>query len=78
MAEAAEELAAGREAASLLSAGKERLLAGGFAAVDYLELRDAETLAPLERVGQRPGRLLAAARLGSTRLIDNIAVPVLA
>jgi pantoate--beta-alanine ligase len=78
MAEAAEELASGREATPLLSAGKERLLAGGFAAVDYLELRDAETLATLEGGGQRPGRLLAAARLGSTRLIDNIAVPVLA
>ena len=78
MAEAAEELAHGREATPMLSDGKERLLAGGFAAVDYLELRDAETLAPLEGVGQRPGRLLAAARLGSTRLIDNIAVPVLA
>jgi pantoate--beta-alanine ligase len=77
MVEAAEELASGREAASLLAAGKERLLAGGFAAVDYLELRDAESLAPLERVGEQPARLLAAVRLGSTRLIDNLGVPPL-
>jgi pantoate--beta-alanine ligase len=46
----------------------------GFRAVDYVELRDAETLAPLAELGTRPGRLLAAARIGSTRLIDNVAV----
>jgi pantoate--beta-alanine ligase len=41
--------------------------------VDYLELRDAE-LGPLR--ADRPGRLLIAARLGSTRLLDNIAIEV--
>jgi len=41
--------------------------------VDYLELRDAE-LGPLQ--ANRPGRLLVAARLGSTRLLDNIAIEV--
>jgi pantoate--beta-alanine ligase len=41
--------------------------------VDYLELRDAE-LGPLQ--ADRPGRLLVAARLGSTRLLDNIAIEV--
>jgi pantoate--beta-alanine ligase len=40
---------------------------------DYLELRDAERLAPMTRL-DRPARLLAAAQLGRTRLIDNIAV----
>ena len=70
----AADLRDGREAAPLLSAGVQRLLAGGFAAVDYLELRDADTLASLSRVGDRPARLLAAVRLGSTRLIDNLAV----
>jgi pantoate--beta-alanine ligase len=45
---------------------------GGFAP-DYLELRDAETLAPVVRL-ERPARLITAARLGRTRLIDNIAV----
>jgi pantoate--beta-alanine ligase len=39
--------------------------------LDYLELRDAE-LGPLS--AGRPGRLLIAARLGSTRLLDNIAI----
>ncbi|NJL07440.1 MAG: pantoate--beta-alanine ligase, partial [Methylacidiphilales bacterium] len=43
--------------------------------IDYFEARDAETLAPLKR-GQRHNiRLLAAARIGATRLIDNLAVP---
>lgn len=41
---------------------------------DYLALRDAETLGAFELVSGRPGRLLVAARLGTTRLIDNIAV----
>lgn len=67
-------LGRGAEAAPLLRQGTERLLAGGFAAVDYLELRDAEDLSPLPRLTDRPARLLAAARLGTTRLIDNVPV----
>jgi pantoate--beta-alanine ligase len=46
----------------------------GFASVDYLEVRDAETLTLLPRVGDRPARVFGAARLGKVRLIDNIAV----
>jgi pantoate--beta-alanine ligase len=57
--------------AAALARGVERLQAGGFA-VDYLELRGAADLAPLARLAG-PARLLAAARLGRTRLIDNIA-----
>jgi pantoate--beta-alanine ligase len=53
--------------------GKQALLEAGFAAVDYVAVRDAETLAPLEKL-ERPARLLAAATVGSTRLIDNMAV----
>lgn len=52
--------------------GIEALLAGGFAKVDYLEVRDAETLAPPRP--SRPARVLAAAWLGRTRLIDNVAL----
>lgn len=40
---------------------------------DYLALRDAETLGAFDLASGRPGRLLVAARLGTTRLIDNIA-----
>ncbi|QXX73802.1 pantoate--beta-alanine ligase [Methylovirgula sp. HY1] len=49
------------------------LEADGFV-LDYLEARHAETLAPVTQLGEGPVRLLAAARLGATRLIDNIAV----
>jgi pantoate--beta-alanine ligase len=52
--------------------GSTRLLQAGFDAVDYLALRDAETLdAPVEG---RARRVLAVARLGSVRLLDNMAV----
>src|SRR3954454_16749431 len=46
--------------------------AGGFA-VDYLELRDAADLAPVDRLNA-PFRLLVAGRLGRTRLIDNVPI----
>ena len=49
------------------------LLAGGFAKVDYVEVRDAESLEPWPGP-TRPGRVLAAAWLGKTRLIDNIEI----
>ncbi len=55
-----------------LQQGAAALGSGGFI-VDYLELRDAATLAPLARLAA-PARLLVAARLGRTRLIDNITV----
>lgn len=42
--------------------------------IDYVEARHAETLAPISARGDGPIRLLAAAWLGKTRLIDNIAV----
>jgi pantoate--beta-alanine ligase len=46
----------------------------GFRHVDYVELRDAETLGPYDPAAGRPGRVLAAAWLGRTRLIDNVPV----
>ena len=48
------------------------LRAAGFSAVDYAELRDELTLAPLDQLGSKPARLLVAARIGGTRLIDNL------
>lgn len=54
-----------------VEAGSAELGRAGFAKIDYLEVCDAETLAPLTRA-DRPGRVLAAAWLGRTRLIDNV------
>ena len=64
--------AAPDSATAILENGKTQLLEAGFR-IDYLELRDAGDLAPLDRL-DRPSRLLAAAHLGRTRLIDNIPV----
>jgi pantoate--beta-alanine ligase len=56
-----------------VAAGKRTLESAGFR-VDYLEVRDAGTLKAAEPGTQRPLRVLAAAWLGKTRLIDNIAI----
>ncbi len=69
---AAGRLRNGEDTGCLADAAAE-IAAAGFSAVDYVELRDAEDLAPMQRL-DRPARLLAAARLGPARLIDNIAV----
>ena len=50
------------------------LLAGGFSAVDYSEVRDAEGLGIVLKPGDKPARLFVAARIGGTRLIDNKAL----
>jgi pantoate--beta-alanine ligase len=71
--EAAQAIGRGEPIADQLAAAERSLLGAGFDAVDYLTLRDAETLAPVQDV-KRPARLLAAARLGRTRLIDNVPV----
>jgi len=73
LGEAAAALQGGAEAAPTLAAAVDKLARAGFDPVDYVELRDAETLAPLDRL-DRPARLLAAARIGTTRLIDNLPV----
>jgi pantoate--beta-alanine ligase len=65
---------AGDEIAAHCTRAAQRLRDKGFAAVDYLEVRDAETLTLLPRIEHRPARVLGAARLGTVRLIDNIAV----
>lgn len=54
-------------------AGKRALLKAGFSSVDYLAVRNAEDLSPLASL-DRPARVLTAATVGTTRLIDNMAV----
>jgi pantoate--beta-alanine ligase len=69
----AEAAAEGGLVAAAVAEGRATLEAAGFK-VDYLEVRDAETLRPPSPGAQRPLRVLAAAWLGKTRLIDNIGV----
>lgn len=74
MRTAIEALERAEDARPVLSALIDELLKAGFNAVDYAELRDAETLVPLDRNGAAPTRLLVAARIGRTRLIDNMPI----
>lgn len=53
--------------------GLQSLKEAGFASVDYLEVRDAENLEPIDKL-DRPARVLGAVHLGKTRLIDNFAI----
>jgi len=53
--------------------GRELLLSAGFSSVDYVTIRDAATLERIETL-DRPARILAAAKIGATRLIDNMPV----
>ena len=69
---AAKAIGRGDPAADALAQAEAALEAAGFV-VDYVGLADAETLAG-DPAADRPRRLLAAARLGGTRLIDNLAV----
>jgi pantoate--beta-alanine ligase len=70
--DSAARIAAGQPIAPVMSEGWLRIEEAGFA-VDYFEARNAQTLGRAESTAQGPLRLLAAARLGKTRLIDNVA-----
>ena len=76
LGEAAAAIGRGEPVAGALAAAVVRLNEAGFDPIDYVSLRDAETLEPIETLGERPARLLAAARIGGARLIDNVAVTV--
>ncbi len=73
LSQVAENVGRGAEAPEQAQWGRDQLLRAGFASVDYLSVRDAETLDEVSGAS-RPARVLAAATLGSTRLIDNVAV----
>ena len=63
----------GASVADSLDFGVQALLKIGFQKVDYLELRHAQSLTPMTAY-QPPARLLVAAWLGKTRLLDNISL----
>ena len=71
--ECAAAIAAGKPMAAVLDGGRAAITRAGFA-LDYLEARHAETLAPVGSLKDGPVRLLVAARIGKTRLIDNVGV----
>lgn len=74
LSEAARRIAEGEVVGHVMAEAREAIVGAGFD-IDYVEARHAETLARVARRSDGPIRLLAAARLGATRLIDNVAVP---
>ncbi|MBF0307153.1 MAG: pantoate--beta-alanine ligase [Alphaproteobacteria bacterium] len=74
LSQVASDLAAGADVATRTAWAVAELEKAGFGPVDYVEARDAETLAPVGERVTRPARLLAAARLGRARLIDNVGI----
>jgi len=73
LADCAKKIVAGMPIAAALDEARASVERAGFA-VDYLEARHAETLKPAGSYKEGPLRVLVAARLGKTRLIDNVAV----
>jgi pantoate--beta-alanine ligase len=73
MKESAGRLRAGDDIEAAMADGTELIVGAGFA-LDYFEVRHAETLAPVASVKDGPMRILVAAKIGKTRLIDNIGV----
>ena len=74
LGKAAEMIRAGNDVAQTLAKATADVLAAGFARVDYFALADAVTLEELPHFDGRQARLLAAAKIGKTRLIDNLAL----
>ena len=73
MKESVRRLRAGDDVGAAMAGGAEMITQAGFT-LDYFEVRHAETLAPIGSLKDGPMRILVAAKLGKTRLIDNVAV----
>jgi len=73
MKQCAQRLRAGDDLQAVI-AGVLKMVNGAGFTVDYFEVRNAETLAPVASAAERPLRILVAAKIGNTRLIDNMAV----
>lgn len=74
LAKAAEAIRTGANVGEVTAAATADILAAGFSNVDYFTLADARTLESLSTYDGRSVRLLAAAKIGKTRLIDNLAI----
>ncbi len=74
MRDAIQTIEVGAEIAPVLARLHDAILAAGFASIDYAALADAASLQPMENRVEAPARLLVAARIDGTRLIDNMAV----
>ena len=68
------QIESGEDPATALQTLLRILQESGFDSVDYAELVDADSLEPIRTTPRRPARLLVAARIGGTRLIDNMVV----
>jgi pantoate--beta-alanine ligase len=75
MKESAKRLKAGEDVEAAMANGAELITGAGFA-LDYFEARHAETLAPIQSMKDGPVRILVAAKIGTTRLIDNIGIQI--
>ena len=74
LVEAAGKIADGAPAANACQAAITELTTAGFSDVDYVEARDAASLAPITKAANGPTRVLAAVRLSKARLIDNVGI----
>lgn len=72
--EAAQEIQNGADVSATLSHATDKMLQSGFESIDYINLIDAKSLKILKKWDGQEARLLAAAFIGKTRLIDNLAV----
>jgi pantoate--beta-alanine ligase len=74
--ETADAVGAGGDPDAALARARTVLASAGVDSIDYIDIRHAETLAPAGNEPSTPRRLFAAVVIGTTRLIDNLAVPV--
>ncbi len=74
LAEITAKAAQGAELGPLLAKGRQDILTAGFNPIDYLEVRDADTLERVDETVTKPARIFVAAHLGKARLIDNHAI----
>ncbi|MFN8971988.1 MAG: pantoate--beta-alanine ligase [Alphaproteobacteria bacterium] len=66
----------GADVKDMLGLAEKEIIAAGFTKIDYIELREEESLMPVVNFSEKTARLLSAVWLGKTRLIDNVRVAI--